>query len=403
MNRSVGTGGRHAHHRTGLSTAITALLIALAVVAGMAVGGQFWRTVQVWSVTDRSGGPVAAAPPDPALGSGFPAARTELAGNVNGLTNAVAPSVVEIVSTMGDSGMMGAGTGMVLTADGNVLTNNHVISGSTSLTVTSLATGRSYQGVVVGYDRNHDVAVVHMQGAAGLAPANLGDSGTVAVGDPVVALGNAGGQGRLISAPGQVTALDQTITASSEADGTSETLTGMIEINADVQPGDSGGPLIDNAGRVVGMNTAAAEGFSIIATGNRAYAIPINNAVATARNIEAGLGSADVHIGETAALGVLVSRTGRPSLGPLQLPGPVGPQISGVKVSDVVAGGPAQQAGLAAGDTITSVNGTRVGNLGELSAVVQGFHPGDHVQVGWTDQTGAAHTADVVLEAGPAA
>ena len=144
------------------------------------------------------------------------------------------PALVDVVSTEGDQGAIAAGTGIVLTSNGTVLTNNHVIRGATSIKVTDVGNGRTYTAKVVGYDATKDVAVIQLQNASGLTTASLGDSSSVQSGDSVTALGNAGGKGGTPSvAAGTVTALNQAITASDEGSGVnSEQLTGLIETNA---------------------------------------------------------------------------------------------------------------------------------------------------------------------------
>ena len=222
----------------------------------------------------------------------------------------VDPALVDVVSTEGDQGAVAAGTGIVLTSNGTVLTNNHVIRGATSIKVTDVGNGRTYTAKVVGYDASRDVAVIQLQNASGLTTANLGDSSSVQSGDSVTALGNAGGKGGTPSvATGTVTALNQGITASDDGSGAnSEQLTGLIETNADIQPGDSGGALVNSYGLVIGMNTAASSGTQFQSESGQsavqAYAIPIDKAESIAKQVEAGQGSSTVHIGATAFLGI---------------------------------------------------------------------------------------------------
>ncbi len=303
--------------------------------------------------------------------------------------SAVAAAVVDISSTLGYSGGQAAGTGIVLTPDGLVLTNNHVISGSTSLSATDVGNGRTYPATVVGYDRSHDVAVIKLTGASGLQTASIGDSSALAVGDQVVGVGNAGGVGGTPSAAaGSVTALDQSITASDEGDGTSEQLAGLIQVDAQIQPGDSGGPLVDTGGRVVGVDTAASGGNGFSSGGGDGFAIPIRTALAIADQIVAGNASTDVHIGATAFLG---------------LQGAASPDGAGVQVAGVVEGSAAATAGLSAGDVVTAVDGHAVDSTETLSSLLRAYHPGDTVRLTWYDQQGRQQSASVELAAGPAA
>jgi S1-C subfamily serine protease len=220
----------------------------------------------------------------------------------------VDPALVDVVSTDGDQSAESAGTGIVLSANGLILTNNHVINGATSIKVTDIGNGKTYTATVVGYDATQDVAVLQLQGASGLTVASLGNSSTVQTGNNVVALGNAGGKGGTPSvAAGQVTALNQSITASDELSGESEQLSGLIETNANIQPGDSGGSLVNSYGQVIGMDTAASSsqsGESSQSTQTQAFAIPINAATSIAQQIEAGDASSTIHIGATAFLGL---------------------------------------------------------------------------------------------------
>jgi S1-C subfamily serine protease len=284
-----------------------------------------------------------------------------------------------------------AGTGIVLSSDGVVLTNNHVIEGATTISVIDVGNGRTYSGQVLGYDRTHDIAVVQMQGASGLQSAKIGDSGKVAVNDPVVGLGNAGGSnGKPSAAVGFVTALNQSITADDESNGTSEQLTGLIQINANIQPGDSGGALVNSSGEVVGVDTAASTGFSFQTRGGQGFAIPINDAVVIANQIRGGNGNASVHVGGTAFLGVLVNISGNNSGQP------------GAVLDRVVPNGPAAKVGLTGGDTISSLDGSSVDSANALTQILLRYHPGDRVQIAWVDANGQTHRATAQLTNGPA-
>jgi S1-C subfamily serine protease len=306
---------------------------------------------------------------------------------------------VDIDTTLGYDGEEAAGTGIVLTSNGEILTNNHVIDGATSISVTDVGNGKTYSASVVGYDTTKDVAVLQLHDASGLRTASL-DTSSVSVGETVVGIGNAGGTGGTPSAAGgTVTALDQSITASDEGDGSSEQLSGLIETNADIQAGDSGGSLVNSAGQVVGMDTAASAGFSFQSTGDSSgyagYAIPIGEAITIAKEIEAGSSSSTVHIGTTAFLGVEIDANGDGyGYG-------YGNASSGATVAGVITGSPAQQAGLAAGDVITSVDGQSVADASALTEALEPDKPGDTVTVGWTNASGTTQTATVTLSSGP--
>jgi S1-C subfamily serine protease len=272
-----------------------------------------------------------------------------------------------------------AGTGMVLTSDGEVLTNNHVVDGATSITVTVLSTGQSYEATVVGTDPTDDVAVLQLTDASGLDTVQI-DQDPVAVGDAITAVGNAGGAAGTSAAAGTVTALDQSITATDQSGQDAEQLTGLIEIAADVEAGDSGGPLYDADGEVTGMDTAAS------GTGGQAYAIPISTALSIAEQIVDGVDDSTVHQGVPAFLGVSLQDAAG----------------SGAAVAGVVSGGPAEEAGLTAGDTITAIGGTAVTSAQDVGSALADLDPGGPVTVTWTDARDQTRSAVVTLASGPA-
>jgi S1-C subfamily serine protease len=233
------------------------------------------------------------------------------------------------------------------------------------------------------------VAVIKLRDASGLQTAVIANSDKVGVGDAVVGIGNAGGVGGTpSSAPGVVTALNQSITANDDSNGTTEQLTGLIQTDANIQPGDSGGALANSKGQVIGIDTAASAGFSFQTQGNQGFAIPINQAETIATQIRNGVASATVHIGPTAFLGVLVDTTA---------------SASGATLSNVVPNGPAAQAGLQGGDTIVSLAGKPVLNPNTLTSLIGQYHPGDKVTLGWVDSSGQSHQSSVQLGTGPAA
>jgi S1-C subfamily serine protease len=305
---------------------------------------------------------------------------------------AVSPALVDVVSTIGYDGAQAAGTGVVLTADGIVLTNHHVVAGSTSISVTDIGNGTTYPAKVLGYDRSHDVAVLQLSGATGLTTARLGDSGQVSVGDAVLAIGNALGKGGAPTvASGNVTDLDQSIAAQDSSDGTTEQLSGLIEVDAPIQPGDSGGALVDANGKVIGIITAGSEPLSNASrqTATQGFAIPIAAAHSIADQIVAGQASSTVHVGGTAFLGLQLDGSGNDTSG------------SGLLVAGTVNGSAAADAGIVAGDVVTAIGGRAVATPDALKSVLDGHHPGDTVKVRWTDQTGASQAAKVTLTDGP--
>ena len=317
------------------------------------------------------------------------------------ITARVDPGLVNINVSNHSMGLRGQATGMVLTPSGVVLTNNHVVQGATRITATDVGNGRIYSASVVGYDRSGDVAVIQLQGASGLQTVPLGDSSTVSVSAKVFALGNAGGGGGTPRvAQGSVTALQRSITASDLGGGNAERLHGLIQTDARVQPGDSGGPLVNDGGQVVGMN-AAASSLNTTYVSQRSvqgFAIPIDSALTIAKQIEAGTSSATVHVGPTGFLGVEVVPPPQSAGGSAHVAGPQGALIAGA-----LPGYPAARLGLAQGDVITAVDGQQVTSASALTDLLSAHHPGDSVQLRWTDPAGQTHAATVKLASGPAA
>lgn len=290
----------------------------------------------------------------------------------------VGPAIVDIDTKLGYQSAVGAGTGIVI-GPSTVLTNNHVIAGATDLTVRSIGNGQTFPATVIGFDRSHDIAVLQL-GGGGLQPANIGNSDTVAVGDPIVSLGNAGGAGGTPSAvDGRVVALNQTVSASDALTGSTETLNGLIQVDAAIRPGDSGGPTVNSANQVIGLNTAASENYHL--GRGQGFAIPINEAMSIAGQIQAGGASGTVHTGSTAFLGVGVNDANGGA---------------GAVVRQVIPTGPAAGAGINPGDVITSINGQPVNSATALTNILDQHHPGESVTVGLENRT-----TNVTLAGGP--
>ncbi len=333
----------------------------------------------------------------PGSGGTGPADASSIAARVD-------PGLVDVNTTIDYGSAQGAGTGMVLTSSGKVLTNNHVIEGATSITVTDVGNGRTYAATVVGYSVASDVAVLQLSGASGLQTVTTAGSAQVSVGEEVVGIGNAGGSGGTPSyAGGTVTATNQSISASDELTGTAENLTGMIATNADIRAGDSGGPLVSASGQVIGMDTAGSGTFQFSSqAGGSGFAIPIGVATSIAGQIGAGQPSSNVHVGATAFLGVQIAQSAR-GFGPGSGFGGSA-SGNGVQISGLVSGGPAAGSGLAPGDIITSVGGYTVTSQSSLqTALVNKFRPGQTVTIQYTDTSGQTHTTSVVLTSGPPA
>ena len=382
-----------AEPRRGARRALAGVLAAIFIIgigSGVAVarftGGS--TTPVALTPTQPGGSTGTGGGPDSGTGSGTGSG----AGGVsdpNSVAAKVTPGIVNINVTLAGNGGA-AGTGMIITSTGEVLTNNHVIDGETSMSIQLPSTGKTYSGHVLGYDLTEDVALVQIDGGGSFQTVNIGNSSNVAIGDAVVAMGNAlGRNGAPTVTTGQVTALDRTITASDQSGGDVETVSGLIQVDAEIQPGDSGGPLADASGTVIGMDTAAqsAGRFGGQQGSTVAYAIPINNALKIVQQIQSGKSTDLVHVGNTRAL-----------LG-------VGAQDSqnGVQVVQVEGGSAAARAGITVGSVVTALNGTAIDTNAALRHAIVTHEPGQSVTVTWTDPNGQSHTASVTLGSGPPA
>jgi S1-C subfamily serine protease len=371
--------------------------------------------------------PSSAVPAPSSGGSGASASEQAILDKVR-------PGLVIIDTTLQYNGEQAAGTGMVINSDGLVVTNNHVIEGSTSIKATDVGNGQTYTAKVVGYDVTGDIALIQLQNASGLSAIPVGDSAAVKTGASVVAMGNAQGQSAIVPVTGQVTALNQTITAGDQGGTiTSETLHGMIETNANIVSGDSGGPLADSAGQVIGMDTAGnGEGFSAQQSA-AGFAIPIDTALSVARQVAAGQATSSISIGYPPFMGVFIatgsdanpqdqasqqSGTGFGGNGfggfggnggqgcdtsnhDLAVPSSIASVSSGTLVIGTICGGPAADAGMTAGSVITAVNGQAIGSPDSLTSTVSRYHPGEVIAVTWVSPSGQRSTSNLTLTAGP--
>ncbi|MEA4943338.1 MAG: trypsin-like peptidase domain-containing protein [Propionicimonas sp.] len=286
---------------------------------------------------------------------------------------------VVLIDTTIDYGIgAAAGTGLVLSSDGIVVTNHHVVEGSTQVEVTDPATDTNYTADVVGYDPLTDVAVLKLEDASNLATVTT-DTSAIAEGDDVTAVGNSNGGGVLTASAGEVTDTSSDITVSAD-DGSTEHLTDLIEVDATVVPGDSGGALLDSDGEVVGMNVAADS------SGTTGYAIGIQTVLTLADQILDGDASGTVTLGYGPALGLQLSAHG-----------------SELLVVGVVDGSAADQAGVTPGSVLTQFNGKQLSSYSALTTAMSKLSPGDTATIGWTDQTGATQTATVTLGRAPLA
>jgi S1-C subfamily serine protease len=390
------------------SWAWAAVLAATVLVAGGAGAG----IALAVSNNRTSGGSRSLALPS--TGKSGPLSSNAQPLNVRSIASDVSPATVDLVAK-GSSGQ-DEGTGMVLTPSGLVLTNNHVIDGSTDVTAQVDGKGRTYEAAVLGTDAEDDVALLQMKGGSNFKTVVVGDSAGITVGDPVVAIGNALGlPGPETVTNGIISATGRSITVGDPSSGLTEYLKDMLQSSAAINPGNSGGPLVDAAGRVIGMNTAEEPGSgSGQSASNVGFAIPINAAMSIARQIEVGKRSATVQIGAHAIMGVEVESVtcaeggdGCTALGNSSAFGLFGggsytaPVSKGAVVAGVEPGDPAQAAGLAAGDVIISVNGARINSPDGLTGFMNFQKVGEKATVQWVDPKGQRRSATLNLVQGP--
>ena len=366
------------------------LIALVAVTAGVLVGHFAWSatttTLRLSPASERFGRSGDAGPGRLGSGEDGGGSSGSAGGVSSSITSKVDPALVDINTDLGLEDGEAAGTGMVVTSDGVVITNNHVITGATKITATDLGNGTTYTAHVVGYDYGRDIAVLRLEGASGLRTVSFGDSSSLKVGQSIATIGNAGGAGGTPSAAGgQVSALEQSITAGDELDGSQEHLSGLIQISGDLQPGDSGGPLVNSSGEVIGMDTAASATFQFESSAGEGFAIPIAEVQTIASRIREARTSGTIHIGATGLLGVFVESQGD----------------EGALVRNVISGTPAAASGLSAGDVITALDGTAVSSPTALTELILKEHPGAGVRVSWRNPAGERQAATVTLAEGP--
>ncbi len=440
--------GRPPRRRSRLTTAVTYIAVAAvaAAIGGLAVGLNDSGNQQPSASSGTFGNPNFGGSGQPNNNGGSHSSGAHISGAaLHKVEQTVEPGLVVISSSLSyqGAGASAAATGMIISSNGLVLTNNHVINGTTGLTATVVGTNQKFSAKWLGYDKHSDVAVIQLVNASGLNASGLktvplGNSSSVKVGDTVVGMGNAGGTGRIQAVAGTVTALNQSITASDQGSGVSaERLTGMLQTNAEIIPGDSGGPLANVSGQVIGMDTAASTGSAFSGQQNQdvGFAIPINKAIAIGRQIISGQSSSSIHIGPSGFVGVLVpggkngtqSTVTSPRLqlrqqeqadsqfGPVQpapstclhsnqqagVPSKVAPVSSGTLVLGSLCGTPAAVTGLVPGDVITKVNSQPVSSPASLMNILQGISGGSTVQLTWVTPGGQTDSRPLTLAKAP--
>ena len=346
--------------RTPWSTRISLLLVA-ALVGGLA--GHFAApSSSANNVTINSSNA-------PATGAVLPSGLT-----IPTLVDRVLPSVVSI--DVKGQGSEDQGTGMIVSANGLVVTNNHVIAAAASggtITVTRSGSTKSLPATLVGTNPMNDVALIRINGASGLPAVTFGSSNSLVVGDAVVAIGNALGlaAGTPTVTQGIVSALGRTVTAGSGS--SSETLSNMIQTDAAINPGNSGGPLLDAHGNVIGMNTAVA---GTLPDGTSAQNIGFAIRVATIKSLFKSLLAGESVVTHGAFIGVEIMSMS-PSL-QLQYGFSVN---SGAVVMSVIPNTGAARAGIKQGDVIVGVNNTTINSAQDITSVLSSLHPGDTIHV----------------------
>jgi S1-C subfamily serine protease len=437
--------GQPPRRRGGLTTAVAYIAVAAvaASIGGLAVGLSDSGNQSPPASSGTFGNPSFGSGQQNNGGSG--ASDSVGGAALHKVTQTVSPGLVVISSSLRyqGAGSSAAATGMIISSRGMVLTNNHVINQTTGLTATIPSTGQHFNAKWLGYDKGSDVAVIQLEHASGLKTVPLGNSDSVKVGDRVVGLGNAGGTGSIHAVAGTVTALNQSITASDQGSGVSpERLTGMLQTDAQIIPGDSGGPLANLNGQVIGMDTAAST--SGVFSGQQSqqdvgFAIPINRAMAIARQIIAGRSSPSVQVGPSGFVGVLVpggkngaqstltspqaqrqeqeKAAAAASVGPLPpatnhcllsnqqagIPGRVAPIKSGTLVLGSLCGTPAAKVGLVPGDVITKVNSHPVSSPASLMIILHSIKGGSTVKLTWVTPAGQTEIKPMTLAKAPPA
>ncbi|HEY2442445.1 MAG TPA: trypsin-like peptidase domain-containing protein [Streptosporangiaceae bacterium] len=444
----IGGYGQEPPRSRGGSRILTYVVVA-ALAAGVGAG-----TVLALKHNNTSNNNSSFA--SPGSGSGGGGIGNGSGGNSNGpdsaliqsVTSKVSPGIVDVISTAQYQGSTLEGTGMVLSSGGLVLTNNHVVEGTSKIEAKIANTGQTFSVTLLGTDKADDVALLKLNGASSLKTIPLGDSKSVKVGDPVVALGNAEGQdGAPAVVSGQITNLNQSIQASDQGANTTENLHGMLETNAAIVSGDSGGALASAQGKVIGMNTAAntSSGQFGGQGASMGFAIPIDRALSIADHIESGDNSAGIQLGSPAFLGVTVATTGGTNSAPSSSPSPATqlhqmqiaandqqngfggfggggtgspsgcltanqltvpskiPNVSsGTLIGGVLCNTPVNSAGVTSGSVITGIDGQAITSPQTLTNALTKYHPGETITMTWVAPNGQHHTSSLTLTSGPA-
>jgi putative serine protease PepD len=346
----------------GLVSALVGAVVAAAVC-----------TVALWP--DREVSPVVARPavttPDGAM-------------DIQQILDQVQASVVTIETSVTARGGVfeGAGSGVVLSADGLVMTNAHVISQSEDVTVRTFD-GATHSATLVGSEPANDLAVIKVDGVDDMVPAELGSSSALLVGEPVIAIGNAlnlGGQ------PSVTTGIVSAVNRSIESQSGEPPLSDLIQTDAAINPGNSGGPLVDSSGAVVGINTAIIEDSQ-----NIGFAISIDSAKPIIDQLQQGNGEITPDTPRLGVTTVPVDTVPEAVLEQFQIE-----TDQGAFVDDVIAGSGAETAGLRPGDVILAIDGEQITSNDQLGEIVREHEPGDSIEL-TIERNGEQQTLTAVI------
>jgi len=392
-------GGDETPHPSRGRVVLAAIVAALVLfAAGVGLGYSFSRGGVTGAISATTEGPLTPAP------QASPSQGTNGSGlDVSAIADQVDDAIVDVNTVIDQDPFdnvpaegTGAGTGMILTSSGLVMTNNHVVKGATKISVVVPGHSGSYTATVVGAAPTSDVALLQIKGLSNLPTVSVADSSTLAVGQDVIAIGNAFGRGGSPTVShGEITGLGRSISVS-DGEGGSGVLSNMIEMDASIHPGESGGPLVNASGQVIGIITAGTRegpGSNDLSVG---YAIPSAGALAIVNEIRAGHASAAIIIGQPGYLGIGAQELDSQSAAQLGLG-----VDQGIVVTDVSKGTPADRAGITRNSVITAIDGVKVTTIDQLGVAIHQHGPGEQIRVTWVDQSGT-HTASVRLVAGPA-
>jgi putative serine protease PepD len=365
------------HHTRSHRGALAAAALAVAVLSG-SIGGVAAVAVQPYLSTLGTVATTVAAVPNPVVGLS--------AAPVEQVAARVVPSVVQLQTDTGEASEQGSG--IILTADGLIMTNNHVVSVEDDdapadqgppHTLVTFADGHTAPFTVVATDPTSDIAVVQAQGATGLTPIAMGSSSDLRVGQQVVAVGSPLGLDGTVTA-GIVSALDRPVSTGEAGSGNQPTTIDAIQTDAPINPGNSGGALVDANGRLVGMNSAIASirNPTVDQSGSigLGFAIPVDQAKRVVDEL---------------------ITTGKASHGSLGVQVGTDPSVNGAQIVGITSGGPAAAAGLSVGSVVTRVDHQVIGDADALAAAVQTKAPGDTITLNYLDSLGVARTDHVVL------